>query len=216
VLRSTAALAAQGRCLLPEEALAEAGLTPHAIIAAPAQAAPVVAALARAGLPPSPALAGLPRAAVAAALPLVLARRDLARLARGAAVPAQRGPGGSAGGDLGGCHRPAMIATPSPCRPLATMAWERDAGQRGRGASRPQGLLLPEVAMSTRVLPVLAALGLALPFRLRRLRQASGGGRYGGGYSAPRYASYGGGYGDPLGRWRLWRHRWHHHHGGWH
>lgn len=89
VLRSVPALAAQGRCLLPQDALAAAGLTPEAVIQAPDAARPVVAALAeqgrgqldtaRAGLRP------LGRAAAAAALPAVLARRDLRRLARGAA-----------------------------------------------------------------------------------------------------------------------------------
>ncbi|MCO6415598.1 squalene/phytoene synthase family protein, partial [Siccirubricoccus sp. KC 17139] len=35
VLRSVGAMAAQGRCLLPEEALAAAGLTPEAVVATP-------------------------------------------------------------------------------------------------------------------------------------------------------------------------------------
>ncbi len=91
VLRSTAALARQGRCLLPEDALAEAGLTPHAVVADPAVAAPVVARLAAEGLAGYQPIAGLPGAAVAAALPLVLARRDLKRLAAGEPVPATRG-----------------------------------------------------------------------------------------------------------------------------
>ncbi|PZW49178.1 phytoene synthase [Humitalea rosea] len=89
VLRSVAAHAAQGRCLLPLDALAAHGLSPEAVIADPTAAAPVVQALARAGL------AALPRARVpsAAALPGVLARRDLARLAAGQAVPVPRGFG---------------------------------------------------------------------------------------------------------------------------
>ncbi len=93
VLRSTAALARQGRCLLPEDALAAAGLTPHAVMADPALAAPVLANLAAEGLRQHPGLAGLPAAARAAGLPLVLARRDLRRLAAGRPVPAARGLG---------------------------------------------------------------------------------------------------------------------------
>ncbi|MCO6416207.1 hypothetical protein JYK14_08500, partial [Siccirubricoccus sp. KC 17139] len=57
----------------------------------------VVARLAQAALPGlAPLAAGLrrlPRGAVAAALPLVLARRDLQRLAKGREVPAARGFG---------------------------------------------------------------------------------------------------------------------------
>jgi phytoene synthase len=58
---------------------------PAAVLADPAAAAPALRALAAAA-PPPPALRGLPREAIAAALPLVLARRDLARLARGRPV----------------------------------------------------------------------------------------------------------------------------------
>jgi len=88
LLRGVAPLAARGRCLLPEDALAEAGLTRHDAMANPDRAATVIAALAREAqaLLPPPARWG---AAVAAALPAVLARRDLARLARGR--PAGRG-----------------------------------------------------------------------------------------------------------------------------
>ena len=43
VLRSVPALAGQGRCLLPQDALAEAGLTPEAVVQAPEAARPVVA-----------------------------------------------------------------------------------------------------------------------------------------------------------------------------
>lgn len=75
VLRSGPALARHGRRLLPTEA--------PALI------------LARAGLARVPAgraaLHGLPRAATAAALPLVLAGRDLQRLAAGRDGPAPRG-----------------------------------------------------------------------------------------------------------------------------
>ncbi|NOG73253.1 squalene/phytoene synthase family protein [Roseicella sp. DB1501] len=86
VLRSVPALAAQGRCLLPLDALAAAGLGPEAVIRDPAAARPVVAALAAEGrerlAAARPGLRRLDRAAVAAALPAVLARRDLRRLAR--------------------------------------------------------------------------------------------------------------------------------------
>lgn len=93
VLRSTGALARQGRCLLPDDVLAAAGLTPHEVMASPEAAAPVVRALAAEGLRQAMPLAGLPRAAVAAVLPLVLARRDLRRLAAGRPVPPVRGLG---------------------------------------------------------------------------------------------------------------------------
>ena len=87
VLRSVPALAAQGRCLLPEDALTAAGLTAEAVLAAPDSVAVgrVARALAQAGLESLPTTAGalraLPPGAVAAALPLVLARRDLRRIA---------------------------------------------------------------------------------------------------------------------------------------
>ena len=92
VLRSVPALAGQGRCLLPQDALAEAGLTPEAVVQAPEAARPVVAALAAAGrVPLDAARAELRRSGrgpIAAALPAVLARRDLRRLARGPRRPA--------------------------------------------------------------------------------------------------------------------------------
>jgi phytoene synthase len=97
VLRAVPALAAQGRCLLPEDALAAAGLTPAEAIAAPggAAVAGVVRALAGPGLDRlravRPALRALPRGAVAAALPGLLARRDLRRLAAGRGDPGARG-----------------------------------------------------------------------------------------------------------------------------
>ncbi|MBL6077691.1 squalene/phytoene synthase family protein [Belnapia sp. T18] len=94
ILRSTAALASQGRCLLPADALAAAGLTAEEVIADPATATPVIATLAGSGLRQAQALrARPPRRAIAAALPLVLARRDLRRLARGQTVPPTRGLG---------------------------------------------------------------------------------------------------------------------------
>jgi phytoene synthase len=94
VLRSVAAHAAQGRCLLPRERLAAAGLSAEAIIAAPGGPAlrALVAEMAAEGMA---ALDGarrdVPRGAVAAGLPAVLAARDLRRLAAGRDVPAPRG-----------------------------------------------------------------------------------------------------------------------------
>jgi len=97
LLRSVAAQAARGRCLLPADRLATAGLSPEAVIAAPhapavvalkrEMAAEGLAALARASH-------DVPKQAIAAALPAVLARRDLARLAAGrGAAEAGRGMG---------------------------------------------------------------------------------------------------------------------------
>ncbi|UPY38497.1 squalene/phytoene synthase family protein [Sediminicoccus sp. KRV36] len=83
VLRAVPVLAGQGRCLLPRELI-----PPEAVIAAPEAAAPVIRRLA-AEAPAQPDLSGLPRAAQAAGLPLVLAQRDLRRLARG--KPVRRG-----------------------------------------------------------------------------------------------------------------------------
>ncbi len=90
VLRSVAALARQGRCLLPEDVLAEHGLSPEAVIAAPS-AAPVqqvLRALAAEGWTWLARKPRLRRRAIAAALPAVLARRDLRR------IPAQASPRG--------------------------------------------------------------------------------------------------------------------------
>jgi 15-cis-phytoene synthase len=99
VLRSVPALAAQGRCLLPQDALAAAGLTAEAVLSAPdsAPVAKVIAGLAGTGPRllgnAAAALRNLPRQAVAAALPLVLARRDLRRLAAGRGSATERGLG---------------------------------------------------------------------------------------------------------------------------
>jgi phytoene synthase len=97
VLRSVPAHAAGGRCLLPGDALAEAGISPEAVVHTPVAAAPLVRALAAEG---AARLAearrearAIPRQAVAAALPGVLAARDLARLSDGRDVPAPRGLG---------------------------------------------------------------------------------------------------------------------------
>lgn len=92
VLRSVGALARQQRCLLPSDLLAEKGLSPEAVIGDPT-AEPVMAVtrhLAREGLAflQDGASARPTRGTVAAALPAVLARRDLA------AWPRQVGPRG--------------------------------------------------------------------------------------------------------------------------
>jgi phytoene synthase len=89
VLRSVSAHARQGRCLLPVDALAEHGLIPEQVIAAPASAQGVANQLARQGLALLRPIR-LPRHAVAAALPAVLARRDLRRAPE---FPPQRGLG---------------------------------------------------------------------------------------------------------------------------
>jgi 15-cis-phytoene synthase len=111
VLRSVPALARQGRCLLPRDALAAEGLTPEAVLAAPeAQAVrAVIAALAASALPRveevrralrGGAATGLPRTAIAASLPLVLAARDLRRLARRPAAAVSTAPGRGLGDRL--------------------------------------------------------------------------------------------------------------------
>ncbi len=92
LLRSAAAHARQGRCLLPEDVLAEHGLTREHVIATPVAAPvqPVMLRLAKEGLGMLARPMRLPRRAVAAALPAVLARRDLRRAP---AFPVQRGLG---------------------------------------------------------------------------------------------------------------------------
>jgi phytoene synthase len=96
VLRAVPAQAARGRCLLPRDRLAAAGLSADAVIAAPG--APEVVALLRAlaaeGLEAlAGALRDMPRTAIAAALPAVLARRDFVRLANGRTEVGPRGLG---------------------------------------------------------------------------------------------------------------------------
>ena len=89
VLRSIAVLALQHRCLLPNDVLAEHGLSPEAVIAQPS-ATPAIrqlADIARIWLTGPPCL---PRQAIAAALPAVFARRDLRRVPH---APLQRGLG---------------------------------------------------------------------------------------------------------------------------
>ena len=98
LLRSVAAHARQGRCLLPCDVLAEHGLIPEQVIAEPAVARGVVGVLAGEGL----ALLRpqrLPRHAIAAVLPAVLARRDLRRAP---VFPTQRGLGDRLAVVLGG------------------------------------------------------------------------------------------------------------------
>jgi phytoene synthase len=94
VLRSVAAHAAQGRCLLPGDRLAVAGLNAEAVISAPT--APAVSGLcaemAAEGLEAlRTAPRDVPKGLMAAALPVVLAGRDLRRLVEGKAEPMPRG-----------------------------------------------------------------------------------------------------------------------------
>ncbi len=94
LLRSVPALARQGRCLLPEDLLATHGLTLHEAIADPrsARLLPAIQALAGHARRLLRETGGkLPRSVIAAALPAVLARRDLGRVGR--AVVAPRGLG---------------------------------------------------------------------------------------------------------------------------
>lgn len=95
ILRSIEAHARQGRCLLPRDALAEAGVSAEAVIADPARAEPLRRALAEEGAGTlAAALAErLPRTALPVALTGLLARRDLRRLAAGRPVPTPRGIG---------------------------------------------------------------------------------------------------------------------------
>ncbi len=77
---NVAALARQERCLLPEDVLDAHGLTPSHVLHNPASAAPVLAQLTQEALRLMQAGAGrYPGAVIAAALPSVLARRDLRR-----------------------------------------------------------------------------------------------------------------------------------------
>ena len=80
VLRSAGVLAAQGRCLLPADVLAAHGLVPEAVTggANPEPALRQLAEEARGFLAAARRIR-VPKSAIAAALPLVLARRDLRR-----------------------------------------------------------------------------------------------------------------------------------------
>lgn len=94
LVRAVPSLAARGRCLLPDDLLCTHGLSVEAVIAAPATPAvrKVLCVLVQEGhaLLARAAAASLPRNVVAAALPAVLARRDLARWAT---PPGPRGLG---------------------------------------------------------------------------------------------------------------------------
>jgi phytoene synthase len=87
LLRSIPAHSRQGRCLLPVDILTQYGLAPEGIITEPLAwvARPMVQCLAHEGLMLLRPIR-LPRPAIAAALPAVLARRDLKRAP---AFPAQ-------------------------------------------------------------------------------------------------------------------------------
>jgi phytoene synthase len=94
VLRSVTAHAAQGRCLLPLDRLATAGLSAEAVISAPT--APALAALraemAAEGLEAlQSAPRDVPKGLISPALLAVLAGRDLRRLAAGKPVAMPRG-----------------------------------------------------------------------------------------------------------------------------
>jgi len=83
VIRWHQALAARGRCLLPADLLADGGISVHEAIAAPGspEVRSVLSLLAKEGeqfLARGPS-GRLPRAIISAALPAVLARRDLRR-----------------------------------------------------------------------------------------------------------------------------------------
>jgi phytoene synthase len=92
LLRSISAHARQGRCLLPADVLARHELTPDHVVANPQGAAvqTVIGSLAHDALALIRGPARVPRHAVAAALPAVLARRDLLRAP---AFPLHRGLG---------------------------------------------------------------------------------------------------------------------------
>lgn len=85
LLRNVPALARQARCLLPEDLLSTQGLSPEAVVLRPDTEAltPVLAQLRNEGLAmlDRGARGRLPRGTIAAALPAVLARRDLRRAA---------------------------------------------------------------------------------------------------------------------------------------
>jgi phytoene synthase len=91
-LRSVAALARQERCLLPVDLLGAHGLTVEHVIHAPGAALPVLGALVEEGrVLLRSGQGGFRRAVIAAALPAVLARRDLVRVATPVAGPRDLG-----------------------------------------------------------------------------------------------------------------------------
>jgi phytoene synthase len=83
ILRATGVLASRGSCFLPRDLLARHGISPEAFIddpgSQPARAALGDVAREGRGFLAGARTAGVPRASVAAALPAVLARRDLER-----------------------------------------------------------------------------------------------------------------------------------------
>ena len=89
VLRNVPAHARQERCLLPLDLVAAAGLSEGAVLARPDDPAlsPVRTQLREMGARWAAARVAVPREAVAAALPVVWARRDLAREELGGARP---------------------------------------------------------------------------------------------------------------------------------
>ena len=89
VLRNVPAHARQERCLLPMDLVAAAGLSEGAVLARPDDPAlsPVRTQLREMGARWAAARVAVPREAVAAALPVVWARRDLAREELGGARP---------------------------------------------------------------------------------------------------------------------------------
>jgi 15-cis-phytoene synthase len=107
LLRNVAVLAARGRCLLPVELLMAHDLSLQAAIAAPDS--PLVRAVLAALVEEGRALlrqgagAAVPHGAVAAALPAVLARRDLARWPH--VAPARRGIGDRLAVTIAGLRR---------------------------------------------------------------------------------------------------------------
>jgi 15-cis-phytoene synthase len=94
LLRGVRPLAYRGRCLLPEDRLAAHGLSPEAVIRTPDAPAldPVLRELGQEGRSMLAQARGVrvPRYAIAAALPAVLARRDLRRITQ---PPQPRGLG---------------------------------------------------------------------------------------------------------------------------
>jgi phytoene synthase len=112
LLRSRLLLAAQGRAPWPGDLLAEQDLTPDAAVADPSGPAMVaifalLAAEGRVWLKQAAALPSVPRPAVAAALPGVLARRDLRR-----PLSAEVRPRGL--GDRGAVTLAALVGFPRP------------------------------------------------------------------------------------------------------
>ncbi len=95
VLRGVPVLARRHRCLLPADVLGAHGLVAEAVTADPAAAGlpGAIAALAAEGLGLLADPVRLPRRCLAAALPAVLARRDLRRARRGRLASGPRGAG---------------------------------------------------------------------------------------------------------------------------